>query len=535
MMFQDDICAPATPSGGAIAIVRMSGPECIIKAERFLRTGKYIHSSNAGNCDQNETSGNAIISAASSETTVEPFFQGIPSGQVRHGYVIDIAHPGDSVETASSASHQIDDGVFQVNESVPHIKDSTIQAENDDKERIVDEVVAVACRAPHTYTGEDTVEIYCHGSQYIVSQILELCYKNGLRLAGPGEFTQRAFLNGKMDLAQAEAVADVIQASSKMAHDIALNQLRGGFSKELEQMRSQMLEMAALMELELDFSDQEVEFADREKLSAMLAQAIEHCKRLASSFKRGNAIKNGIPVAIVGRPNSGKSTLLNALVGEERAIVSDIPGTTRDTIEERIDINGLTFRFVDTAGIRETTEIIEREGINRAKDAVSKAQIVLAVIDPIPHPESIEDDIKELADLVGENSGKSLYILLNKCDKSNNSKAGQVSISGYDIRQISAKTGAGIEELKSGLAADYLKEIKENSSTTLVTNQRHAEALANAVASLERTKSGVEDGVPSDLVAQDLREAIDILGTITGAISSQDVLNQIFAKHCIGK
>ena len=432
---------------------------------------------------------------------------------------------------------------------------------------VLDEVLVSVFRAPHSYTGENSVEISCHASSYIVSSLMDLLYEAGARAAEPGEFTQRAFLNGKMDLAQAEAVADVIASQNATAHRIAFKQMKGGFSSELKGMRSELLELVSLMELELDFSEEEVEFADRSRLDSLLEQIIAHISRLIESFKLGNAIKNGIPVAIAGATNTGKSTLLNALLGENRAIVSDVHGTTRDTIEETLNIGGVLFRFIDTAGIRETDEIVEKIGIERTFMKISEASIVLAMLDLTRNLEENEALIQEVFEKVDLQSQK-LLILLNKADietgnKNVNFKNFIVSyldnknvknniltsesligekvinnsvnaFSGVNILKISAKTGLGIENLKQILAQSQ-KDLLGSSEETLVTNQRHAQALSDACTSLLRVREGLATGLPTDLAAQDIREAIYHLGSIVGEISTDEVLGNIFRNFCIGK
>ena len=408
----------------------------------------------------------------------------------------------------------------------------------------LDDVLVSVFRNPHSYTGEDSVEISCHASRYIVEQLLSLLCRAGARMAGPGEFTQRAFVNGKMDLAQAEAVADVIAAQSAAAHKVAYSQMRGHFSKELEQMSDELVDMTSLLELELDFSEEEVEFADRSKLNSLLEGLLAHVSRLIDSFRLGNAIKNGVPVAIVGAANSGKSTLLNALLGEDRAIVSDIAGTTRDSIEETLNIDGILFRFIDTAGIRETGETIEKIGIDRAFKKLSEADIVLAVVDGSADAVEIEANLKEILGRI-DFASQTLIILVNKADKAANDSFNKnvtvinnlVSSIDYkvDILQIAAKTGEGLDSLRKMLA-DKEKSQIESADSTLITNVRHLEALREARTSLLRVRESLEAGIPSDLVAQDLREAIATLNSILGRhIDSTTILNHIFKNHCIGK
>ena len=407
---------------------------------------------------------------------------------------------------------------------------------------VLDEVLVSIFRAPLSYTGENSVEISCHASSYIVSSVMDLLYAAGARAAEPGEFTQRAFLNGKMDLAQAEAVADVIASQNAAAHRIAFKQMKGGFSSELKGMRSELLELVSLMELELDFSEEEVEFADRTRLGELLTALIAHISKLVDSFKLGNAIKNGVPVAIAGATNTGKSTLLNALLGEERAIVSDIHGTTRDTVEETLNIDGVLFRFIDTAGLRETDEIVEKIGIERTFKKISEASIVLGMIDLTRDYESTCETIREIISKVDFSSQK-LFFLLNKtdiCAAESNSTVVNYIVSTLDnkgvapIIPISAKTGAGIDTLRSELAASQ-RDLLADSDTTLVTNQRHVQALADARTALLRAQDGLALNIPTELISQDIRECIYALSSISEGISSQDVLINIFSNFCIGK
>ena len=395
----------------------------------------------------------------------------------------------------------------------------------------LDDVLVSVFRAPHSYTGEDSVEISCHGSQYIVRQILHLLVEKGCRMANPGEYTQRAYLNGKLDLSQAEAVADLIASTNRATHQMALSQLRGHFSSELSHLRDQLLKLTSLLELELDFSDhEELEFADRSEL-LKLAQTIDaHLTHLAQTFQTGQALKQGIPVAIVGKTNVGKSTLLNRLLKDERAIVSNIHGTTRDTIEDTIDINGVTFRFIDTAGIRQTTDQIEQIGIDRTYQAIGRASIVVWVIDEDPS----EEEVKEIQQ---QCSGKSLIIACNKIDKGVNLTDSSRFGLQAALLQISAKYGQGIDELEAAIyqAAD-IPEIKEND--TIVTNLRHYDALIRAQQSLQRVIDGMSAplSLSGDLLAEDLRITLDILAEITGGqITTDEVLGNIFKHFCVGK
>ena len=504
----DTICAPATvPGTGAISVIRVSGPEALTVADKVIRCRK-------GN-----------ISTAK-------------------GYTLKFGLIYDNINNCISC----DCGILP-------------------KEKIIDEVLVSIFKAPHSYTGENSVEISCHASSYIVSAIMDLLYQAGARAAEPGEFTQRAFLNGKMDLAQAEAVADVIASQNAAAHQVAFKQMKGGFSSELRDMRSELLELVSLMELELDFSEEEVEFADRSRLDSLLENLIAHVSRLIDSFRLGNAIKNGVPVAIAGATNTGKSTLLNALLGEERAIVSDVHGTTRDTIEETLNIDGVLFRFIDTAGLRETSEIVEKIGIERTFKKLSEATIVLGMVDLTRDEQSTLETVSEILDKVDFKTQK-LVILLNKTDiirvnknvsTINNivslidskgigtdvanmrdfagsscletSKSDEIAVK---LLPISAKTGSGIDILRGILAASQ-RDLLGDSDTTLVTNQRHVQALADARTSLLRVREGLASGLPTDLAAQDIREAIYHLGSIIGEISTDEVLGNIFRNFCIGK
>lgn len=416
-------------------------------------------------------------------------------------------------------------------------------------EEVIDEVMAVVFRAPHSYTGEESAEIYCHGSEYIAQEILKLLMEKGARLAEGGEFTKRAFLNGKLDLAQAEAVADLIASQTKAAHDVAMAQMKGGFSQELSKMRGDLVEIVSLMELELDFSEEDVEFADRVRLKELLEAVCAHLDKLIESFALGNVIKNGVPVAIVGATNTGKSTLLNALLGEEKAIVSDIAGTTRDVIEDTININGVTFRFIDTAGIRNTTETIEMIGIERTWWKMAQASVVMLMLDS-QRPETFEQNIANLSErvsaAVAENGiEKQVVVLLNKADLVSDGERdlylSQIAEYGrkYDLSParifpISAKVRLGVDEVVNYLALSR-KSMKTDRNSTLVTNLRHLEALRSAREALTRVWDGLSDSIPTDLVAQDIREAIYHIGTITGEVSTDEVLGVIFGKFCIGK
>lgn len=403
---------------------------------------------------------------------------------------------------------------------------------------IVDEVLVSIFRAPHSYTGEDSVEISCHGSRYIMQRIMQLLISAGCRAAGPGEYTQRAFLNGKMDLSQAEAVADLIAADSTAAHRIAMNQMRGGFSSELARLRSELLHLTSLMELELDFSDhEELEFADRNELSTVAAKISDTIMQLSDSFKVGNAIKNGVPVAIVGETNAGKSTLLNLLLGEERAIVSDIHGTTRDTIEDTAEIGGISFRFIDTAGIRDTEDRIESIGIERTMKKISQADIILMVIDPTAPTDQYTDLAPKILPLC---EGKTVIVVVNKSDITAAASSSTIDSSStynhLNIKQIhiSAKTGDGTDKLRSLLCS--CSGVDTAADGVIISNLRHLSALQSALADIHRVISGLASGLPSDLISQDLRSCLYHLGEITGGeIQTDEVLGNIFKHFCIGK
>ena len=449
-MNNDTICAPATAPGGALGIIRVSGPKALDIAGSVCR----------------------CITATTPANTVH--FTRLIAGT-----------------------------------------------------EVIDEAMVSVFKAPHSYTGEDAVEISCHGSQYIINKVLELLVKKGCRMARPGEFTQRAYLNGKMDLSQAEAVADLIASTNAATHKMALSQLRGNFSSELATLRDHLLKMTSLLELELDFSDHEdLEFADRSELLELAKNIDNKIQKLAHSFETGNAIKQGIPVAIIGKTNVGKSTLLNRLVGDEKAIVSDIHGTTRDVIEDTTVIHGITFRFIDTAGIRHTNDKIEQLGIERTYKKLHEASIILWLIDEVPTSKEIEEITQQTQD-------KSLIIVRNKIDKS---PARQ-----YDVKlphpplYISAKHGQGVGELEEAIfQAANIPAFSEND--VIVTSARHYEALTNADHSILRVINGLRNDLPGDLLAEDLRLCINHLSEITGGqITPQETLNNIFRHFCVGK
>ena len=445
----DTICALATAPGGAIGIIRISGPQALEILSRVFTKD---------------------VSAA-------------PANTIHYG----------------------------------HIKNGA---------EIVDEVMASLFRAPHSYTGEDSVEISCHGSRYILNKVLNLLIAEGCRQAGPGEFTQRAYLNGKMDLSQAEAVADLIASTNQATHQIAMSQLRGHFSSKLAQLREQLLKLTSLLELELDFSDHEdLEFADRSELMELTKTIDNHITHLSNSFETGQAIKQGIPVAIVGKTNVGKSTLLNRLLKDDRAIVSDVHGTTRDTIEDTIDIKGITFRFIDTAGIRQTQDEVEQIGITRTYAAIDKARIVLWLIDSEP-------SIKEINDILQRTDNKKLIVIKNKSDKADNNSYNSLKL---PFVSISAKFGKGIEELEQAIyeAAD-IPTLTEND--IIVTNARHYEALVRAHEHIQRVIDGLQMQLSGDLLSEDLRLTLDTLAEITGGqITPNEVLGNIFKNFCVGK
>lgn len=467
MIQNETICAAATPSGGAITVIRVSGDNAIKIADKIFR----------GKAKLSETRPNSI----------------------RYGEIVDA------------------DGT------------------------IVDDVLISVFKSPNSYTGENSIEISCHGSMYITKSIIKLLVDNGCRLAQPGEFTQRAFLNGKMDLSQAEAVADLIAASTKASHDIAISQLKGNFSNELATLREQLLKLTSLLELELDFSDHEdLEFADRTELLTLANKVNDHIDNLLNSFETGQAIKNGIPIAIIGETNVGKSTLLNQLLKEDRAIVSDIHGTTRDTIEDVIEINNIQFRFIDTAGIRQTTDEIEQIGIERTYQAIRRARVVLWLINEWPKEDIIADLSKHLED-------KKLIIVYNKSDILTDNQRllhkqyeetivqKQLLPIPFSSIEISAKNGTNIDSLRDViLKVAGIPEI--NGDTTIVTSIRHYESLSNARQNLNRVITGLHANTGGDLIAEDLRLVLSDLAEITsGVITPQDTLNSIFDHFCIGK
>jgi len=398
-----------------------------------------------------------------------------------------------------------------------------------DGERVIDEVLATIFKNPNSYTGENVVEFSCHGSEYIQQEILQLTLRRGCRMAGPGEFTLQAFLNGKMDLSQAEAVADLISSDSKASHQLAIQQMRGGFSSEIKLLRQELLDFASLIELELDFAEEDVEFANREEFQRLITKITKLLKHLLDSFATGNVLKNGIPVAIVGRPNSGKSTLLNALLNEERAIVSHIPGTTRDTIEDEITIGGVRFRFIDTAGLRDTTDEIEKIGVERALEKLKKSAIYIYLFDI--NEMSIAELNQELQKLT---STAQPIIVANKTDKATKEQLESFKKAEIDLLYISAKDKGNIDLLSETLlhhaGADQL-----NNNQLIVTNTRHYDTLLKALEEIKRVQEGIDLHLSGDLLAIDLRQALYYLGEITGEVSNDDLLGNIFANFCIGK
>ena len=466
MSSESTICALATPGNGAIAVIRVSGPET------FRVVGQIFHPATEGKILQKQ-----------SPNTI---------------------HYG------------------------------TIQ----DQEKIIDEVLVSLFKAPQSYTGEDAIEISCHGSPYIVQKILELLISSGARAARPGEFTQRAFLNGKMDLSQAEAVADLIAAESEGAHNVALQQLRGGFSDKLKALRDQLLHFISMIELELDFSEEDVEFADRKQLILLVKEIGDLMQELISSFQLGNVLKNGVPVAIIGRPNVGKSTLLNAILQEERAIVSEIEGTTRDSIEDTINIDGINFRFIDTAGIRETAEPIENLGIRRTYQKIEQASIVLLLTEASDDPVIIQRSVEAIREQTNAEE-KQLVVVLNKSDQISESQLQKIQNAirlkeNEQIISISAEKSANIDGL-TNLLLNIVNIGSIKHQDVVISNIRHYNALKSASQSLIRVSEGLTTTLPSDLLAQDIREVLHYLGEITGEVTTDEILGNIFKNFCIGK
>lgn len=477
----DTIVAPATAPGGALAVVRVSGAEALAVCDRIFR-------------------GRGKLADAAAYTL----------------------HYGRIVEQEGTPSAEVA-GVRVAPEQPESATDSDRPA-SAPAERTIDDVLVAVFRAPHSYTGEESAEISCHGSQYIVSELLRLLCRAGARMASPGEFTIRAYLNGKMDLSQAEAVADLIASSSRAAHTLATTQLRGGYSADLEALRERLLELVSLLELELDFSEEEVEFADRTQLRETMEQIDARIEAMRRSFTLGNAIKQGVAVAIVGAPNAGKSTLLNRLLNEERALVSDIAGTTRDVIEELTNIDGVEFRFLDTAGIRTTEDQLERMGIERTLSSIARARIIIRLLDATQASDTIPAPDFEVR------QDQRLLTVMNKLDCC----PGRTLPEG--ILGLSAKTGEGLDTLRCALRAAVDTQALYHGDT-VVSNSRHAEALTEAHDALLRALDGLREGLPTDLLSEEIRQVIGHIGTITGRgqITPDEVLQNIFSKFCIGK
>lgn len=407
-----------------------------------------------------------------------------------------------------------------------------------DGPKVLDEVLLSVFKGPNSYTGENTIEISCHGSTYIQQQIIQLLLRSGCRMAEAGEFTLRAFLNGKLDLSQAEAVADLISSDNEASHQIAMQQMRGGFSNEIAQLRQELLNFASLIELELDFAEEDVAFADRTEFKKLLNRIELVLKRLIDSFAVGNVIKNGIPVAIVGEPNVGKSTLLNALLNEERAIVSEIAGTTRDTIEDELVIGGIGFRFIDTAGIRETEDIVESIGIRKTFEKIEQAQVVIFLFDGLKFKVSGLDYISEIEKVKNKYPLKPILIVINKVDLLNDYESEliykKLETLNLQLLKISAKENIGIEDLKNQLLS-YVNTGALRNNETIITNTRHYDSLLKALEEIQKVNYGLQTNLSSDLMAIDIREALFHFGTITGEVTNDELLGNIFANFCIGK
>ena len=441
--------------------------------------------------------------------------------------VIRVSGP-DAIALCTPLFKSVKEGKSLLNQKTHTIHLGTIM----DGTQLVDEVLVSVFKGPNSYTGENIVEISCHGSNYIQQQILQLLIKNGCRTAEPGEFTFRAFMNGKMDLSQAEAVADLISSSNEKSHDLALSQMRGGFSSEIQALRKELIKFASLIELELDFSTEDVEFADRKELDGLLNKLKMVLRKLVDSFALGNVLKNGIPVAIVGEPNVGKSTLLNALLNEDRAIVSEIAGTTRDTIEDELVIHGMSFRFIDTAGIRETNDTIESIGIEKTFEKIKQAKVVLYLFDAsTANSEMVHAEILKLEE---HTNGKQLIAVANKVDKGDlpsiESSFGDLP----NVLFISAKHKNNVERLKE-LLTEKVKQGLLNNDDVIISNSRHFEALTKALEHVVLVQEGLGIGVSGDLLAMDIRQSLHCLGEVTGEITTDDLLDSIFRDFCIGK
>jgi tRNA modification GTPase len=400
--------------------------------------------------------------------------------------------------------------------------------------KTLDEVLVSLFKNPKSYTGEDVVEISCHGSTYIQQEIIQLFLRKGCRMASAGEFTLRAFLNGKLDLSQAEAVADLISSDNEAAHQIAMQQMRGGFSSEISRLREELMNFASLIELELDFAEEDVEFADRTQFKELIDRISFVLKRLIDSFAVGNVIKNGIPVAIVGEPNVGKSTLLNALLNEERAIVSEIAGTTRDTIEDEISIGGIGFRFIDTAGIRETKDVVESIGIKKTFEKIEQSQVTIYLFDASKQITDLESVRIEIEKIRNKYPQKPLLVIANKIDVLDDIQLAEINTTIPDVLLLSAKTGFGVEQLTNALL-NLINTGALRNNDTIVTNTRHYDALIKAFEEIQKVKQGLETGLSGDLMAIDIRQALYHFGEITGEITTDDLLGNIFANFCIGK
>lgn len=463
MMLKDTIVALATASGvGAIAVIRISGPEAIAVADDCFLSIK------------------------------------------------------DHKSLVNQKSHTLHLGHFK------------------NGERIVDQVLVSVFKNPHSYTGEDTIEISCHGSVYIQQEIIQILLQKGCRMADAGEFTLRAFINGKLDLSQAEAVADLIASDSEASHQVAMQQMRGGFSNEIQFLREQLLNFASLIELELDFAEEDVEFADRAEFKKLIAKIQLVLKRLIDSFAVGNVIKNGIPVAIVGEPNVGKSTLLNALLNEERAIVSDIAGTTRDTVEDEMIIDGVSYRFIDTAGIRKTTDVVENIGIQKTFEKIGTAQVVIYLFDITKYESESTKYKVELESIKNKYPLKQLIVIANKADSVTTAQIEALKTEIPELISISAKEKSGIEQLTNELTK-MVNIGALNTQDTIVTNSRHYDALLKALNEINKVDDGIQQNISSDLMAIDIREALYFFGLITGEVTNDELLGNIFANFCIGK
>jgi len=397
-----------------------------------------------------------------------------------------------------------------------------------DDSKILDEVLVSLFKGPHSYTGENVVEISCHGSPYIQQQVIQLLLRKGCRTASAGEFTLRAFLNCKMDLSQAEAVADLIASDSEAAHDIAMQQMRGGFSNEIQKLREELLNFASLIELELDFSQEDVEFADRTQFNQLLGKISDVLKKLIDSFALGNVIKHGIPVAIVGQPNVGKSTLLNVLLNEERAIVSDIAGTTRDTVEDHISIKGINFRFIDTAGIRETQDVVEKIGIERTFGKIEQARLIIYLFEGEHFESSVLEQLQK------KYPNKQILPICNKMDLLSDAQMENIKLDVPNVLFLSAKHKIGISDLESQLLS-LVDSGALSGDTTIISNSRHYDALLKALEEIQKVKEGLDMDLSSDLMAIDIRQALFHLGEITGSVTTDDLLGNIFSNFCIGK